>query len=327
MKLITALLLLLSWQLHADVIAKQGDAEVNIKMFDAFAYSLPNDILVDYFVDRDRLETTVINFLNIELINQYIVKSGIAESEVFQNVKQELEEKYKDKTIDSKFTTTLGYESEVFKQLLFDFDLKKEFYKKLQYELVHEKEDSAFEELAYEQYITKKKQFVKPEKRNISHIFLDFRDKDKRMVFEKAEKVLAQVVADNTLFEQLVEEYSDDPTAESNQGNLGEFTKRQLESSISGPIFAQEKNGIIPRLLENSQGYFIVRLNEVIPSKQISFEETKSDMIESIKSNTGQKKFQNILTEQSKSKIDINAANIEKVVRRYDVFLENKNGQ
>ena len=328
MKLITALLiLLLSWQLHAEVIAKQGDAEITVQMFDAFAYSLPNDILVDYFVDRDRLETTLVNFLNIELINLYVTKNDIDKTEVFGQVKKDLEEDYSDKNLDKKFIDTLGYDAEEFKKLLFDFELKKEYYKKLQYELVHEKSDADFEELAYEQYITRKKQFIKPEKRNISHIFLDFRDKDKRTIFEKAEKVLQKVIDDSSLFEQLVKEYSDDPTAESNQGNLGEFTKRQLESSISGAIFLQEKPGIIPKLLENPQGYFIVRLNEITPAEQIPFEDAKSDMIASIKSNVGQKKFQNILTKQSQSKIDINAAVIEKIVKRYDVFIEKKGNQ
>ena len=322
MKLITALFLLLAWQVNAETIAKQGDAEVNMQMFDAFSYGLPNDILVDYYIDRDRLETTMINFLNIELINQYVVSNGLSESELFRTAKKELEERYQDKKINTEFVTKLGYDPEEFKKILFDFDLKKEYYKKMQYQLINEKDDSEFEELAREQYLAKRKDFTKPEKRDISHIFLDFRDKDKREVFSRAEKILAQLVENEALFDEVALENSEDPTVESNKGYIGEFTKRQLDSSISGQIFSEETTGLIPRLLENSQGYFIVRVNEIIPTRKVPYEEAKVGLISNIRGRVGQKKFQNILTEQSKSKIDINPTAIEKVVKRYDIFIE-----
>lgn len=332
MKIIYILLAFFITNLNAQmvdkVVANQGDVDLKIEMFDAFAYSLPPNIAVDYFIDKNRFENNMITMLNIELINHYIKEKKLNETEEYKEILQSVNDRYKSIDIRKEFTEKLGYENEEFKKILIDFDIKKEFYKKLQYQLTNENPDTDIEELAYERYLVKKKKFKTPERRDISHIYLSFRneDKSKKEVYEQAQEILKSAIDSKShdVFESLAVQYSEDPSAKSNKGNLGEFNKKQLDKDLAPYVFKEKETGVIQRLLESPQGYFIIKINEIHPSKQIPFEQAKADLMSGIKTQTGQRKFQNILSELSKNKLDLNLPLIEKVMNRYSVLKQAK---
>lgn len=131
------------------------------------------------------------------------------------------------------------------------------------------------EQLAKERYIDKKASFVEPEEVRASHVLIAVNDKrDDKAALKRAQEVLAKAKAGES-FDKLAGEYSDDPSAKSNKGDLGFFTRDTMVKPFADAAFDLKKKGDLSEPVLSQFGYHVIRFEERKAAKQLSFEDVK----------------------------------------------------
>ncbi len=136
-----------------------------------------------------------------------------------------------------------------------------------------------YEQLAYEYYLLNKKDILSSPKIDVSHILIS---KEKRS-YEEA-KILAdslseQIKADPERFDSLVMEYSEDPSAASNNGRFYAVRKGDMVAAFEQTAFSL-KEGEISEPVKTEYGYHIIRLDGRTEAEQMSFEQVKQKLID-----------------------------------------------
>lgn len=134
--------------------------------------------------------------------------------------------------------------------------------------------DTKIEPAEVEQYFNEHQaEFRTEEQRKIAHILIA---KD-----EQAEDKLGRI---NTALEQgdsfngLVQAYSIDTLSAEKAGELGTFTKATLPAGFSDVVFAVGKEGGYTAPFESDFGWHIVKVLEIKPANQMTFEEAKTSI-------------------------------------------------
>ncbi|MCB5189809.1 SurA N-terminal domain-containing protein [Methylobacillus arboreus] len=130
------------------------------------------------------------------------------------------------------------------------------------------------EQEARDYYAQNAAQFQGDEQRRASHILISFgvspTPETKQQAKAKAEEVLAQVKKNPDQFEQLAQQYSQDPGSKDKGGDLGSFGPGAMVKPFEDAVFSM-KPGTISDLVETDFGYHIIKLTEIQGSGQ-SFE-------------------------------------------------------
>lgn len=150
-----------------------------------------------------------------------------------------------------------------------------------------------FESIALENYKVNKKQFEQPETVNAQHILIHF-DGDEEKSKLVAQEIRQKVVQAKQSFADLAKEYSADPSAQSNAGNLGFFNKKQMVPEFAEAAFSL-KVGDISQPVKTQFGWHIIQILDKKPAKTLEFSEVKGDLIrtaeQSFKQNARGKKL------------------------------------
>ena len=93
----------------------------------------------------------------------------------------------------------------------------------------------------------------------------------------KIEKVLQKIKA-GASFDHLVKEFSEDESSIQNGGLLGDLHPGGTLPEIAEAM-VKLREGETSGIIKSSFGYHILKLEEIIPSELIPFEETKSDIL------------------------------------------------
>ena len=165
----------------------------------------------------------------------------------------------------------LGSEEEYRRQLkqsgITERDLKKRFRREIRNYLMKQKMLASLAqgivastrdvEAFYETY--KDSLPVQPERVNISHILIrpKIGGEDQDVILQKAREILAQARA-GADFEQLAEEYSQDPGSAQRGGDLGYFTRGTMLPEFERVAFALQP-GEISDIVKTRLGYHIIR--------------------------------------------------------------------
>lgn len=147
---------------------------------------------------------------------------------------------------------------------------------------VARKQAPDLEKLAKERYIDRKASFVEPEEVNASHILIAINDeRDEAAALKRAKEVLAKAKAGEA-FDKLAKEYSDDPSAQSNNGDLGFFVRETMVKPFADAAFALKKKGELSEPVQSQFGYHVIRFNERKAARQLSFEEMKPRLMDEV---------------------------------------------
>ncbi len=124
---------------------------------------------------------------------------------------------------------------------------------------------------------------------------------------EKAKKRAMEVMEKlkkGEKFEDLARKYSND-LSRIKGGDLGFVHKGMLDAKVEDAAFKLKK-GEISDLIETTKGFFIIKLEEISPEKQLKFEEVKEKLKRELKTNRENKKKKEILKRaKEESKIEI----------------------
>jgi peptidyl-prolyl cis-trans isomerase C len=131
---------------------------------------------------------------------------------------------------------------------------------------------------AKEKYLAEQAKFQVPERVHVMHVLIDTKarsdDEARRRADEVREKALAG--AD---FGKLVQEYSDDPSAKANQGDLGFFSRGKMLPQFEEAAFALTKTGEISVVVKTRFGYHVIRLVDRKPARLRPFDEVRDELV------------------------------------------------
>lgn len=130
-------------------------------------------------------------------------------------------------------------------------------------------------------YDQNKKEYMTPVFVRARHILVeakpDWKPENVTRAAAKAQKIYAEVKAGGKI-EVLAEKYSDDPGTKSNGGDLGLFQFEQMVPEFSTPVFKMKK-GELSQPFRTPFGFHIVKVEDVLPQKQMDFKKVKDDII------------------------------------------------
>ena len=137
-----------------------------------------------------------------------------------------------------------------------------------------------YEQLAYEFFILNKDEIQTSPKIDVSHILISRENRTYEEAKLLADSVTEKIKTDPGLFDELIVEYSEDPSAASNNGKFYAVKKGDMVAAFEKSAFSL-KVGEISEPVKTEYGYHIIRLDGRIEPKQMSFEQVKQKLINS----------------------------------------------
>lgn len=131
--------------------------------------------------------------------------------------------------------------------------------------------------LAHEYYLANPDAFMSEEIVDVSHILINSADRSGEEALLLATSIREQLLAEPARFEDLVMEFSDDPSKVSNQGRFAKMQRGQMVKPFEEVSFALENSGDISEPVATAYGYHIIRLNAKIPASPLPFEDVKAE--------------------------------------------------
>jgi peptidyl-prolyl cis-trans isomerase D len=122
---------------------------------------------------------------------------------------------------------------------------------------------------------------VVPERRRASHILVSIpEDADAAAVAaaqSRAEELRSRLEKGEK-FEALAKEVSDDPGSSGSGGDLGFFGRGVMDKSFEDAVYSM-KVGEISQPVRSAYGFHLIRLSEIQPAQERSFEEMRTDLL------------------------------------------------
>jgi len=145
--------------------------------------------------------------------------------------------------------------------------------------VVNAAEKPDFTKRALEYYKANTQRYQVPEEVRVEHILVDTKERSEEQAQQRAQEVLAKLKKGGVDFAELAKEYSDDPSAQGNGGDLGFFSRGRMVGPFEDAAFAMKKKGELSAPVKTPFGYHILRFIERKEARTRSFDEVKAEII------------------------------------------------
>jgi peptidyl-prolyl cis-trans isomerase C len=142
--------------------------------------------------------------------------------------------------------------------------------------------EAAYESRAKEMYKVNSAKYTEPATVTASHVLVNLDHRSKEEALKRAEEV-HKLALEGKPFEDLVTQYSDDPSSKQNNGNLGAFGSGAMVKPFEEAAFALEKPGDISAPVETKFGFHIIRLGSKNPGRVKTYEEVRTSIMANLK--------------------------------------------
>ncbi|GAA0425349.1 peptidylprolyl isomerase [Cocleimonas flava] len=134
--------------------------------------------------------------------------------------------------------------------------------------------------------------YTDPEQRQVSHILIKVGEEDgaEAKAEEKAKALYEEIKAGTKTFEDAAKTDSDDKLAAEKSGDLGLIARGEMGPLFEAATFALEK-GAMSDVVKTEAGFEILKLNEIVETKQKSFDEVKTEVEELYRREQAEKLF------------------------------------
>ena len=136
--------------------------------------------------------------------------------------------------------------------------------------------------------------YIDPEQRKLAHILVKINDKDgadaEKNAQEKAQALYDQIKSGTKTFEELASNNSDDSIASKKSGEIGLMVQGDMGPLFEKAAFALTKGGV-SSVVKAEAGFEIIKVLDVIASKQKSFDEVKADIDKTYRRDEAEKLF------------------------------------
>ena len=266
-----------------EILAKRGDGIVTQSMFSAHVEKIPSKSRLGALRNRARLQ---------DVLNTLLIRSQLA--------------------ADAR---KAGYHNEQIiidrMQLAADAELASAW-------LVHyvdNQPEGDYEQLAYEYYQVNKDELLSTEKIDVSHILISTKERTNEDALELASSLHQQITQEPSKFNGLVLEYSEDPSAASNQGRFIDVEKGDMVQPFEKAAFTL-KEGKISGPVRTTFGYHIIRLDMHRPAEQLSFDQVKERLIEKQQKTHGDRIKQDYMAGLSSLDVEMSEEQMVEMITR-----------
>lgn len=136
-----------------------------------------------------------------------------------------------------------------------------------------------FKKLAKESYKAEPEKFMRPETVKAEHILVAVGpERTEEQAKVRANEVLQKVRNSTDAFADLAREYSDDPSAARNGGNLGFFQRERMVPEFSETAFSM-KVGAVSEPVKTQFGYHIIHVLDKKTAGKVPFEQVEKRLI------------------------------------------------
>jgi peptidyl-prolyl cis-trans isomerase C len=136
---------------------------------------------------------------------------------------------------------------------------------------------------ARETYRLEKYRYTKGVTVNTAHILITTQKRDAAAAKALAQEVRRKLINKENTFEELVAQYSEDPSAAQNKGELGMIEPKRMVKPYADAAANLKKVGDLSDVVESDYGFHIIQLRGRVEGVVQPFEEVKDDIIEEIK--------------------------------------------
>ena len=150
--------------------------------------------------------------------------------------------------------------------------------------------------LAKSEYAKRKARLTSPEEVRAEHLLVSMEEVPFDAFVSKVRAVQEQL-SSGTDFADLVAQYSDDPTAVNNGGDLGFFSRKRMQPSFSNAAFALTEPGEIVGPVMTRFGAHFIRFIDRREEQPLAFDEVEARLIEEIKKETEVRLREELLVE------------------------------
>ena len=145
--------------------------------------------------------------------------------------------------------------------------------------IVAQEKQPDYEAVAREEWLAHPEKYQAPEAVQVSHILVKTgAERGDAEALARAQEALAKAKA-GTDFAALVKEYSEDPSAAQNQGNLGFFQRGQMVKPFEEAAFAMTEPGELSGPVKTQFGYHVLRFEDRREAGLLPFEDVRDGLI------------------------------------------------
>ena len=174
------------------------------------------------------------------------------------------------------------------------------------------------EQRARELYKADQAKFMSAEQVYVQHILVNLNGRTRETALERANKVLAEARGGGD-FLALAAQYSDDPDAKRNGGDLGYNAPGSFVPSVTKAIAGMSKKDEIAGPLESDFGFHIVKFIDRKKPEPVKFEAVRKKMIEAEKERLVKSRTESLVLEvRSAPSVVIHRENVEGLVLKID---------
>lgn len=153
-----------------------------------------------------------------------------------------------------------------------------------------------WEGLAKAEFAQRKARLTSPEEVRAEHLLVSMEEVPFDAFVSKVRAVQEQLSL-GADFADLVAQYSDDPSAVNNGGDLGFFSRKRMQPSFSNAAFALTEPGEIVGPVMTRFGAHFIRFIDRREEQPLTFDEVESRLIEEIKKETEARLREELLVE------------------------------
>ncbi len=136
-----------------------------------------------------------------------------------------------------------------------------------------------YEQLAKERYLASPDQYMAPAQLDLSHILISTRTRSEAEALAIATEAHQKLTKNPESLEDLVAEYSDDPSAENNNGRFDGITRGRMAPPFEQAAFALSEPGDISEPVKTKFGYHVIVLHDREPASLKPFDKVKGEII------------------------------------------------
>jgi peptidyl-prolyl cis-trans isomerase C len=178
-----------------------------------------------------------------------------------------------------------------------------------------------YEALGREIYLANPDDYTTEPMVDVSHILISSGQRSEEEALELAGNLRQQLEEDPSRFDELVMEYSEDPSKEVNKGRFPAVKSGDMVKPFEDVAFALENKGDISDPVQTTYGYHLIRLNIAYPPKLRPFEEVEQELLEAARTKHLEDYRSRYLQELLSEPIAVERGAVEAMVKRY--FGEN----
>jgi peptidyl-prolyl cis-trans isomerase C len=172
-------------------------------------------------------------------------------------------------------------------------------------------------ELAHEEYLAHKADYVIPESVEVQHLLITTRERGDEAAKALAEKMRQQALANPAGFEDLVMQYSEDASKGGNKGLVKNATGTGYVVEFKAAAKALHAKGEISPVVKTRFGYHILKLIDSTPAQDIPFDKVKDKLVAQLRQQSIDKQKKVFLDGLDAAKADVNADAIDTLRTRY----------